>query len=399
MKVLLSALACEPEHGSEPEVGFRTLLAAATKHEVWVMTMPQYVPAITRVLGDDPRAARIHFEAIAFDSRGAHLDDLPAWRFHRGYDRWQRDAAIRALELDRKIDFDVVHHATLASYWTRAGVAAVRKPLVWGPVGGGVDPPLRLLRVLGPRGLLEATGRVFGRPAIALLPPVSRTQRRASVILAQNPETGRRLHGRGVLMLLSNALCVGTTDGVPPGTRSTDLLFVGRLLPWKAPVLAIQALRHIEHPSAVLRLFGDGPERSRLERAAIRWGLRDRVRFEGWMPRPEFLPLLAHAGALLHPAVHDEAPLSVAEALSLGTPVVALDHGGPSQIVGQFRGAPSALVSPRDPGGTARGLAMAADRFLVRPPPVPTTAVRSTTSFEEEVLWAYELAAAEQEEP
>ena len=37
-----------------------------------------------------------------------------------------------------------MHHVTLASYWTRTGVAAVEKPLVVGPVGGGVDPPLRL---------------------------------------------------------------------------------------------------------------------------------------------------------------------------------------------------------------------------------------------------------------
>ena len=36
MKVLLSALACEPGKGSELEVGFQTMLAAASKHDVWV---------------------------------------------------------------------------------------------------------------------------------------------------------------------------------------------------------------------------------------------------------------------------------------------------------------------------------------------------------------------------
>jgi hypothetical protein len=33
MKVLVSALACEPDRGSEPEVGFRTMLAAAADNE------------------------------------------------------------------------------------------------------------------------------------------------------------------------------------------------------------------------------------------------------------------------------------------------------------------------------------------------------------------------------
>jgi hypothetical protein len=53
---------------------------------------------------------------------------LTAPRFHWYYDRWQRKAAVRAAELDRRIDFDIVHHVTLAANWTRAGVTVVDKP-------------------------------------------------------------------------------------------------------------------------------------------------------------------------------------------------------------------------------------------------------------------------------
>jgi hypothetical protein len=84
---------------------------------------------------------------------------------------------------------------TLASYWTRAGIAVVGKPLVWGPIGGGVDPPIRLLPELGPRGMLETVARMLGRPAVAMFPPVRKTQKAAAVILVQNPDTGRRLRG------------------------------------------------------------------------------------------------------------------------------------------------------------------------------------------------------------
>ena len=38
MRVLISAYACEPNKGSEPEVGLRVVLAAARDHDVWVMT-------------------------------------------------------------------------------------------------------------------------------------------------------------------------------------------------------------------------------------------------------------------------------------------------------------------------------------------------------------------------
>jgi glycosyltransferase involved in cell wall biosynthesis len=390
VKVLLSALACEPGKGSEPEVGFRAMLAAASRHEVWVLTVPGSLEPIHRAIDDDPLSARIHLLGLQFDSRGKPLHRLTTSQFHIGYDRWQRAVAERAILLDREVGFDVAHHVTLASYWTRAGVAALPKPLVWGPIGGGVDPPIRLLSELGVRGVLEAGARMIGRPAAAFLPVVARTQRKAAVILAQNPDTGRRLHGNGSIRLLSNALAVELNDVPIPERRTADVLFVGRLLPWKAPMLALRALRYVRHPDAVLRFCGDGPEEARLRRAARTWGVADRVRFEGWLARGRLLSLVAGAGALIHPAVHEEAGLCVAEALTLGTPVVALDHGGPAEIVGQWRGARSALVRPSRPTTTARTMAAALDAFLDEEPGVCDGPIHSMTSFEAELLRAYD---------
>ncbi|HEX6400237.1 MAG TPA: glycosyltransferase [Actinomycetota bacterium] len=368
------------------------MLAAASVHDVWVLTASESMAAIRKGLLGDPRAPRIHLEGIEFGVTTERVMDLTAIGYHWRYDRWQRTAAARGSSLDRDVDFDVVHHVTLASYWTRAGVVEVEKPLVWGPIGGGVDPPMRLLPELGVRGIFEAAGRIVGRPAMAMLPPVKKTQRLAAVILAQNPDTGRRLHGTGKMKLLSNALAV-ELDGVKyPGSRTADILFVGRLIPWKAPLLALRSLRYVEHPDAVLRFCGDGPELARLKRAAKKWGLQDRVSFEGWIPRLSLLPLLARAGALVHPAVHDEAPLGIAEALTLGTPVVVLDHGGPSQIVGQWEG-PSALVSPRRREATAASIAAAIDRFLFDPPPLQGGPMKARTSFEAELLRIYESVA------
>jgi glycosyltransferase involved in cell wall biosynthesis len=393
MKVLISALACEPDRGSEPEVGFRAMLAAAEEHEVWVLTLPEAIPAIERQLADDPRAGRIHLVSIPFRSTRPILRNLTSWEFHGEYDRWQRRAVSKAHELDERIDFDVVHHVTLASYWTRAGVATLDKPLVWGPIGGGVDPPMRLLPGLGVHGIAEATARIIGRPVVARLPPIRRTQRRAAVILVQNPDTGRRLHGPGEMKLLSNALAVDLTGFEVTGQRTRDLLVVGRLVPWKAPILALRSLRHLKATGATLHFFGDGPEQARLERAASAWNLEHRVRFEGWVSRPALLSRLATAGALIHPAVHEEAGLCIAEALSLGTPVVALDHGGPAQIVAQWRGTRSALISPSNPEVTARRIAVAVDAALSEEPPTRQEPLRGKTSFERELLAAYQIAA------
>jgi glycosyltransferase involved in cell wall biosynthesis len=394
LRVLLSALSCEPDRGSEPEVGFRALLAAASEHEVWAITLAQSVERVLDAIRGDPRCSRIHVEGIDFGVPEARIDLVSAPEFHWHYDRWQRALSMRALELDRAVDFDVIHHVTLASYWARAGVAAVPKPLVWGPVGGRVNSPLVLVPGLGPRGMVQSAARAIGRPLMANRPSMRKTRRDAEVILAQNRATGRVLVKGRKVSVLSNALAVELDGAWPSRERDKEVLFVGRLLAWKAPMLALRAFRYVQTSNAVLRFCGQGPEQRRLERAIGRWGLSDRVRFEGWLPRDQLLAKVARAGALVHPALHEEAGLCVAEALSLGTPVVSLDHGGPAELVRQWPESPSALVRPDRKDATARSLAGAIDRFLAEAAPTLRRPQHPRLSFQDELLSAYESAVS-----
>ncbi|MBA2529173.1 MAG: hypothetical protein H0V19_04310, partial [Euzebyales bacterium] len=205
MKLLLSALACEPGKGSEPEVGYRAVLAAAQRHEVWVLTETANIEPLEAALARDPNGHRVRVHGIDFAVPEPGHGTPQVLNFQRHYNRWQQQVARVAVDLDAAVDFDAVHHVTLASYWTRAGVAAVDKPLVWGPIGGGVEPPVRLLTELGPRGLLEDGLRFVGRHAVSRLPFARQPARKASVVFAQNPATARRLRTAGAVRLLSNA--------------------------------------------------------------------------------------------------------------------------------------------------------------------------------------------------
>jgi glycosyltransferase involved in cell wall biosynthesis len=394
MKILMSALACEPGNGSELEVGFRALLAAASRHEVWVLTNSATVPVVRRAIEGFPWADRVHLEGIYFDVSDEMYSHLTAPGFHRYYDRWQRKAGRRAVELARVVDFDVVHHVTLAASWTRAGVTRVAKPLVWGPVGGAVEPPRSLFAELGWRGLLDEAARTAARRLLVRFGPARSTQARAVVTFAQNSATLRVLRTHGRAQVLSNATAVDVQGVDLTGLRRTDIVFAARLLPWKGGRLAVRALRYVRHPGAVLRLFGDGPERGRIAAAAQKWGVSDRVRFEGRVPRDELLRQIATGGVFLHPAFHDEAGLAVAEALSLGTPVVCLDRGGPSELLCHWPDAKAEAVRPESPEQTARALAAAIDRFLSDAPPVATAPRRSGVSFEGALLAAYDEAVA-----
>jgi len=405
LRVLISAFSCEPGKGSEPEVGLRTVLAAATRHEVWVLTDDIGAPALQRFLDGHPLGARVHLEPIPLGidlNARVHLEPIPLGidlnglgliSFHRYYDRWQRRASSRALALDRQIGFDLVHHATISTVWTRVGVASVPKPLVWGPVGGGVETPVHLLPELGFRGLLDDMLRVASRRLLARLPATRRAPRTAAVVLAQNHETERRLRAQGDVIILPNATAVEVGAVAPIGQRAPEVALVGRIVGWKGGHLAMRAFRHVTHPGAILRVYGAGPDRARLERTAHRWGLANRVRFEGWIPRSALLPRIARAGVLLHPSFHDDAPLCVAEALSFGTPVVCLDHGGPAEVVRRWPTSPSHLVPPAGANVSARRMAEAIDAFLLRPPPIRKAPAQAAPPFGEMLLDAYAAAS------
>lgn len=394
VKILLSAFSCEPWRGSELEVGFRTMLAAAEQHEVWVLTSATGMPRLSRFVDDHALRSQVHLLSHPAVPPGEDEGRLGLINFHRMYDQWQRRVTRVALELDRAIDFDVVHHVTIATVWTRAGVAAVEKPLVWGPVGGAVHPPLSLVTELGWRGAAEDLVRVVARRALARLPHARVAARRALVAFAQNAVTARLMRTSAPVTVLPNSTAVDVTHVSPPRERTSDLMFVGRLLPWKGTMLALRAFRELARPTARLRFFGTGPDQDRLEWAAHRWGIRDRVRFEGWQPRDAMLAELAQAAALIHPSLHDEAGLSVAEALLLGTPAVCLDHGGPAAVVRLWPDAPAHLITAARPSTTARRLAAAMDDCLVHPAPVPPGPFEPATSYRAQIQRAYEQAAA-----
>ena len=68
MKGLLSAYACEPGKGSEPEVGLRTVVAAAQRHDVWVITRQNNLPSLRAHLAHEPLRDRIHGGMPAYGS-------------------------------------------------------------------------------------------------------------------------------------------------------------------------------------------------------------------------------------------------------------------------------------------------------------------------------------------
>jgi glycosyltransferase involved in cell wall biosynthesis len=368
------------------------MLAAAEEHDVWLLTRMNNVDSIRRAISHHALRTRIRIEGFDFAPTLLRLKKTLRWAGTQlYYDLWQRRASEVALALDRLHDFDVLHHATFASNWTRIGVASVPKPLVVGPVGGSASTPWKLWPVLGLRGVPGEILRRAARPGLARITGAERAISSASVVLIQNQKGTRGLPEADRVKVLPNGL-IGALTGIEMPedlTPSTEVVFAGRLIGWKGPVLAIEAMRFVDDPTLQLHVFGSGAELVRLKRRVSRLRLASRVIFHGSVSRERVLHALAGARALVHPALHDESPITVAEALALGTPVVCLDLAGPPLLTSYWPDVPGRVVRPSTPGRTARDIADALDAVAgarVRPDFSPGRA------YVEGLLESYRLA-------
>lgn len=336
MRILISAYACRPNEGSEPGAGWEWTRAVAARHECWLLTHIENAPAISQALEKNPiPRLRVCYVGSA---RWAYRRHLTRMR----YVVWQSLAWWRARELHQDVRFDIAHHLTYGSDWMPAAVLWVRGlPAVWGPVGGTTRPPWVYWRWLGWRGLISEGQREVGTRAMRLLVGLP-TARHARILLAQNHEVAERYRKQTQVIVEP---CIALTSWTPTEVRrgwpseARKAVFAGRLLPLKGLHIALEALAEPSAAQWSLDIYGDGPDLSRCQRLVLALGLRNRVRFLGWHERSSVVEALASADALLFPSLHDSAGWTVAEAISVGTPVICLDRGGPAYLVGDRFGA------------------------------------------------------------
>jgi len=118
---------------------------------------------------------------------------------------------------------------------------------------------------------------------------------------------------------------VGLSDLKPTGDGERQhFLWVGRLVPYKRPLLVAEAFRGLH---LRLTMVGIGPQE-----AELREQLPDNVELRGWISREELVELFHGAAGFIHVGEEDFG-ITMVEALAAGVPVIALNAGGARDIV------------------------------------------------------------------
>lgn len=185
-------------------------------------------------------------------------------------------------------------------------------------VHGFLEDEPGLLNTLGNR-LLGLTGRLAG-PVVCVSEAL-----RLAVIARTGAPPARVLR-------IYNPIAVGEAPAQPqPGGGAPLVLFAGRLVEPKDPMLALRAFARLKMPEARLCMLGEGPMRPALLAEAGRLGVAGQVDLPGYVREP--WRYFAAARVLLLTSRRETFGNVVVEALRFGLPVVATTCGGPQEIL------------------------------------------------------------------
>lgn len=342
LKVLISACACAPNRGSEPEVGWQWAMQMSRFHDVTVLTRAANRAVIEQELlqhpGTSPRPEFVYHEE----------GPLLLWLRNRFgavrlyYHFWQRSAWKVVDDLHKTRRFDLMHHSTFAGFRFRTAIWNHSCPTVWGPVGGifALDWRLQPWNNL-PALAFEATRHLNNLIQWAPFHALPRRYSLSTVTLASTLEMQELFKELNLTVPLMPAIGIGTTKvpvtDRPLATGPLKILFVGNVITLKGIDMALDAFAESKI-NASFTIVGDGRFMGLALKRVRNLGIADKVIFLGRLASEETLSSYKEFDVFLFPSLHDTGGFAVLEAMSGGMPVICLDCGGPRLSVREGAG-------------------------------------------------------------
>jgi glycosyltransferase involved in cell wall biosynthesis len=326
VKVLVSAFQCCPGGASELATGWHWATTLADfGHEVTVLTSSDYRK---NIVAAGPQRADFRF----IDRPASPLRQIsPRLAVYDVYLRWQNEA-LRYIAAQAE-QYDVAHHVTWAGLHLGSQLWQLPVPLVFGPIGGGQTAPADYWRYFGREWPAEMLRTASTGSLLKLNSRSRETLRNSAVTLVCNSATAaaaRRLGSPDVRFMLADGLptdWLGESRVWPAGTPV--VLWVGRMLARKSPVLAVEAFAQLRRVMpARLVMAGDGPLEGQVRAAVERLGIAEDVQLLGRVAPPEVKSLYDSSSVMLFTSLRESFGAPFLEALGRGLPTVALDlHG------------------------------------------------------------------------
>lgn len=348
-RVLLSAYQCGPGMGSVSHIGWEWYrrLAARAAAPVTLVTHIRNRAALEQADAPLPNTEIVYIDTEWFAgplyrlaSRLFKNSEHPVFLMSSLDFYVYDEAALRILRRRRAAGeaWDVVHQPTPVSPLASTRLHRLGLPLVLGPWNGGLRSPEAFPEIMRAESAWIYRVRALGK----FIDLMRGATRHARLILAATASTRADLPAASLgrcRSMLENGVDTDVFRPMPwPAPPSAmnplKVLFVGRLLPFKGVAMLLQAIAQVRaHNPVELAIVGAGSEEAALRAQVEALNLAEAVRFAGALGQAGVAAAMAEAHVFCLPSVRESGGAVLLEAMASARPVIALDYGGPAEIV------------------------------------------------------------------
>jgi glycosyltransferase involved in cell wall biosynthesis len=237
-----------------------------------------------------------------------------------------------AKKLVKEKNIDIIHEPSPVSPKQPSLMFGLGVPVIIGPMNGGMSFPLAFESMASKLELYLYGFFRFLSSVFNLLIPGKFF---ADILLVANKRTALALpkfHLGKIVELVENGVFSTIDEKNKVSSKYLTILFIGRLVDWKAVDILIDAIAKCNIKNIRLNIVGDGPDRAALESLAAN-KCPDKVVFYGQIPFTEVNQYYDEADIFVLPSVRECGGAVVLEAMSRGLPVIATNWGGPTDYI------------------------------------------------------------------
>ncbi len=257
------------------------------------------------------------------------------------YKIWQKNAYLLAKELDEKENFDLTHQLNMVGYREPGFLWKIKKPFVWGPIGGTENVPWKLFSLFdfsgkvfyGIRNVINSFQKTFlSRPRLA-------ANKKLATLIAATPDIQKsiqKLWGQDSVIITE----VGTVDlsnitiNKRDKNQSLRIVWSGQHTPGKALSILLKSLALMDNDIKwELHILGKGSETKKWKELTNELKIQEKCIWYGWIEKSVALDVMKNCHMLVITSLKDLTSTVIIEGISLGLPIVSLDHCGFSFVV------------------------------------------------------------------
>lgn len=357
MNLLISAYSCEPNVGSEPEVGWKMVTNVAKllpESKIHVIVKERHREGINKQQKSNPVPSNVEFIFFEFSFLTRNINSKLSYIFPRIYYYFWMIGALNKISA-LNIDFDIIHHVTYVNDWLPSFFYKLKNKnnyFIWGPIGSNDSIGLKFHKNI--KSKIKNNIIIFLKYYFRNIDPWYKAcEKNADVIFSINESLIKNFRYNNSVFIepaIGIDECL-ISDNIKVNDRDDFIIIsVGKLIDIKNHHITLHAFSDFLndlgdgfHSKVKLKIIGSGPQLDYLKDLSKKLGVEENVVFSGSLKMNEVYDEYNKSDLFVFSSL-ENAGFVTLEAMSQALPVVCLNYGGAKTFVKE--GTDFQLVDP-----------------------------------------------------